>query len=52
MEWLIAGCSTVAGERKMELSIVYLLLDMTENIGCSPHVPGTFITLCYRRGCD
>lgn len=41
-----------SGERKMKLSIVYLLLDMTENIGCSSHVPGTFIPLCYRRGCD
>lgn len=39
-------------ERKMELSTVYLPLDMTENIGCSSHVPGTFVTLCYRRGCD
>lgn len=39
-------------ERKTELSIPYVLVNMTENIDYSSHLPGTFITLWYRRGDD
>lgn len=52
IECLIAGCNIVTGERKTGLSIAYSLADMTENIDCSSHLPGTFITLWYRRGDD
>lgn len=45
MEWFVAGCNTVMVERKTELSMAYLPVDMAENIDCSSHLPCTFISL-------
>ena len=46
MEWLIAGCNIVMGERKTELSIAYLVVDMTKNILSVLHIYQAHLSPC------